>query len=190
MAALASIEQLEARLGRAIADDEETRAQALLDDASATVRSYTGQQFSSASSTQRLSVRNGRVRLPQRPVVAVSAVRDDDGNALAYRWPGEGAELLCLDAAQLCRCGGRPYVVVDYDHGYTATPDDIVAVVCNVAGRALGVNVTDAATSQQSISGYSESFGPVGAAGPVGLFSQEIAVLDRYKRVGTLAWVS
>src|SRR3954470_6768383 len=189
MAALATLAQLEARLGRQISDvDEMTRAEALLDDASAAVRSYTGQYISSASSSERLAARHGYVRLPQRPARSVDDVVNDDALDVPFRW-ALGSEEVQLDAAFYCPPSQRRvYVTVTYSHGYAVVPDDIVAVTCNIAARSLGVRAEDAAVTSQTITNFSESYGPVGAAGPVGLFSSETMVLDRYRRVGTTAW--
>ena len=64
MAALATVTQLSQRLSTDITDH--VRAATLLDDASAVVRSYTGQDFTQATTTDRVQIKRGWVRLPQR----------------------------------------------------------------------------------------------------------------------------
>jgi hypothetical protein len=198
VAELATLDQLAARTGSMPADA--ARAHALLTDASAVVRAYTGQYFERLAGVERLRARAETIHLPQRPVHDVTAVVDIAGNDRPFRW--NGADTVYSNSPftyggwwgncdQASRPEfGRPLLDVTYDHGYDIIPDDVVAVVCNMAARALGVDPTQAAVTSQTITNYSESFGPVGAAGPIGLFDAEKLVLDRYRRVASLAWSS
>lgn len=192
MAALATTDDLADRLGRSFSPAEEARAALLLDDASAAVRSYTGQHFTQETTTDRLRVRNGRVRLSQLPVTDVDSVSDIDGNDVTFTW--NGGERLDVNAgvpddwAWEPRVSGLAYVDVAYTHGYDAIPDDIVAVVCQIAGRAFGRPADDAGMTSETIAGYSYSVGAAAAAGGVGMLADERAVLDRYRRIGGMAW--
>lgn len=179
MPALASRSDLEARLGRALAGDDATRADALLDDASAAVRAYTGQTFEAGSSTVRVRARGRSVRLAQRPVTAVSAVKDVDGNDVGFDW--YAGSTFTIDAAPL---GG--WLDVTYDHG-GAIPDVVKAVVCQVAGRAFGSKAEQAGYTSESVGGYSYAVGTAAAAGPLGLLDDERRALDPYRVVGTSA---
>jgi hypothetical protein len=157
---------------------------AALVDASAAVRGYTGQTFNRTDTTDVLRTTCcGRLRLPQRPVHDVATVTTPDGDPVSWDWI-VGTDR--LEVASLART-----FAVTYDHGYDdgEIPDDIVAVVCNVAARTLGQPREDAGITQRSITNYSESFGAVGAAGPVGLFEDERKALDRYRRIGVSAQV-
>ena len=185
MASLASVADIETRLGHTVANPDQ--AQAMLDDVSAAVRAYTGQQFTRMITTDRLAARRGLVRLPQRPVNAVDAVTLSDGTAVAFDWQ-TGSETLCVASAEVS-CSRVSHVVVTYDHGYDTVPGDITAIVCNIANRGLGVDPAQGAVASRSITNYQETFGPVGASGALGLFSNEATVLDRYRRMGTVAWV-
>jgi hypothetical protein len=158
-----------------------THVDAVLTDASATVRSYTGQAFTRAVTTDPV-INNwgGTVRLPQRPVNDVIDLTAF-GDPVAFEWPG-GDRLIVGPGAQ--------YLMVTYDHGYDVIPDDIIAVTCNVAARALASPPEDAGLVSRSITNYSESFGAVGAAGPAGLFNDERAILGRYRRIGSTARLS
>lgn len=192
MASLATIAQVEARLARDLTGADETRMQALLDDASAAVRGYTGQEFTSSSTTLRLKARTGVLRLPQRPVTAVASVEDTDGNALSYEWMGDDRiylwSLSPLNAWEINISRTRLlYVDITYTHGYAAVPDDIVAVVCQMASRAYGISPTDSGRQSESIQGYSYSVGGAAASGGVGMLNDERAVLDRYRRPGSSA---
>lgn len=177
MEPLATPAQLAERMGTPPSDP--ARADAALTDASATVRAATGQDFTRAATDSILRARCGEVRLPQRPVLEVTAVTDTAGAEVAW-WEWDQLDRLRLDP-------GYPVVVVSYDHGYDVIPDDIVAVTCSVAARALATPPEDAGVQSRSITNYSESFGAVGAAGPAGLFNDERAVLSRYQRRGSSA---
>lgn len=184
LAPLATPAQLSARMTSVTATPE--ALDAALTDASAAVRAFTGQVFNHVISTDGLKVACcGVLRLPQRPVLDVQTVTtatvygaDDVG----FAW--DGGDRLEVDSPAV-------RFVVTYEHGYDdgMMPDDVVAIVCNVAARTLGHPREDAGVTQQSITNFSESFGAVGAAGPAGLFDDEKAVLARYRRVGAQARV-
>lgn len=186
---LATIVDLQGRLGRTLTGDELTRADLLLVDASATVRNYTRQQITQATSTDLCRAYGGVmsvpqppisentfadvgglwfpvvVRLPQRPVTAVTGVVDMDGNAVDFHW----------DGSQLVGTTTAP-VQVTYTHGWAAGDpvyDTVVAVVCSVTARALGRSPEDGAVQQETITGYSYTVGAVGAAGALGLLPEE-----------------
>jgi hypothetical protein len=182
---LATVADLETRLGHSV--DDAAKAQAAIDDVSAAVQAYTGQLFVRAVTTDRLRVRRGLVRLPQRPVNAVSAVELDLGTAVSFTWL-TGDDQLSVSAAE--SSGGRTEsVLVTYDHGYDVIPGDVVAIACNIANRALGIDPASGALSQRSITNYQETYGPIGASGAAGLFNSEASILDRYRRRGSVAWV-
>lgn len=109
------------------------------------------------------------IRLPQRPVTAVTAVAviDEAGVAEAltadvdYRWRRNG-QLLRLTAFPAQRVNTRPSgrhwggdhatVQVTYDHGYATIPADIAGLAIAVAARAFD-NPT--AVVQESFGTYS-----------------------------------
>ena len=186
MADLATVADLEARLGRSLDATETARAEALLAGASARVRSYTGQEFEQSTSTDRVRVRDGRVRLPQRPVTAVTAIADTDGNDVDFTW--YAGELVDVGwSSRIDRIGYRystRWLDVTYTHGYATIPDDVVEVVCQMVLRAFGVDPEASGLSQESIGSYSYSVGAVAASGSVGLLGDERGALDVYRRVG------
>lgn len=187
---LATIDAFTDRLGRDLADSERTRAQALLVDASAKIRSFTSQEISLDSSTDRVRVRSrdGRIPLAQAPVVSVATVISVPGGVnVPFYWDG------------LALWGGwsfpdsnvegpigwerrRHGMVVDvtYMHGLDPIPDEIVALTCQVAARALGVRPDESGVSQETISGYSYTLGSAAAAGGLGLLPAEEEVLKNY----------
>lgn len=186
--ALATVSELSARLGRDLAA-EQVRAEKLLVDASAAVRSYTGQRFTAGSSTARVKARAGRCRLPQRPVTAVTSVSvvGSPATLVPFTWTaGAGDEVLVGSqwGDEWYPVHGASHVDVVYSHGYEVAdlPQEVVAVVCQVAGRALGRPADETGVQQESGPGYSYTSGPAAAAGPVGLMNDERAVLDRFSR--------
>jgi hypothetical protein len=189
MASLASTDDLQARLGIELDDD---RAQAILDDVSAVVRAYTGQQFTQAETTDRLQARNGGVTLPQRPVTAVDTVDDVDGNTVAFDWDsGSFVALAGLAGSRSFEVEPfvtrQPWVDVTYTHGYETVPADVVAVVCQMAGRTYGRTADTSGVTQESIAGYSYSVGAAAAAGPMGMLADERRILDLYRKpIGTI----
>lgn len=184
MASLATLDDLEDRLG---STPDATRGQAILDDVSAVVRAYTGQQFTSEETTDRLRVRNGGVKLPQRPVTAVESIANMDGGAVEFTWySGDFVALAAWDAIRAFEV--QPFrtqatwVDVTYTHGYATVPEDIVAVVCQMAGRAYGRTPDTTGVTQESIAGYSYSVGSAAASGPMGMLPNERQILDLYRR--------
>lgn len=189
---LATIDDLQGRLGRTLTGDELTRATNALADASATVRNYTRQQISQSTSTELCRMYGGTlthdgvwypvvVRLAQRPVTAVASVVDLDGNAVTFWWDGGQLVGLAPSATSENSFGDSQIspslpVKVTYTHGWaTGDPvyDTVIAVVCSVAGRAIGRAPEDGAVTQESITGYSYTVGAVGAAGALGLLPEE-----------------
>ncbi|MPZ27541.1 MAG: hypothetical protein GEV12_14310 [Micromonosporaceae bacterium] len=150
MADLATTADLEGRLGRSLTAAELARASALLADASALVRAYTRQDFDSVTGdTVVLRPVGSYLRLPQRPVIDVQQVAGIDCDGLV----GEPIAGWCFDGVDKVEITGATFkgisdpwwpwnhwpetFEVTYDHGYTVTPADVVAVTAGVALRVL-----------------------------------------------------
>lgn len=175
MEPLATPADLAVRMG---GTPDPAHVEAALTDASATVRSYAGQTFTRVTTTDVFSHNSGpSLRLPQRPVNDVFEVVNSAGEDIGFTFIGDR---LLVEVSPY-------YFSVTYDHGYDVIPDDIIAVTCNVAARALASPPEDAGLVSRNITNYSESFGAVGAAGPAGLFNDERAILARYRRPGATA---
>lgn len=199
LVSLANVDDLETRLGRTLTAAEGPRAEALLEDASAAVRGYTGQQITrpdpadddTRTATARLKVVGGTVRLPQRPVNDVTSVKDTNGNDVLFTWYAGDVVQVASNVpdtwAWVPWLNGIAYVDVTYAPGYEEVPGDIVAVVCQVAARALGQPPDDSGKTSETIAGYSYTVGTAAASGAVGLLPDEKAVLDRYKRPAGMA---
>lgn len=188
---LATVDDLQSRLVGTV--DDPVRVEALLRDASAAVRAYTGQQISAGESTARLQMRSGRARLPQQPVAAVTAVADVNGNGIVFQWvAGQFIDVRNIPVANASDGWWRrvSHVDVTYEHGYEEVPDDIIAVVCQMAGRALGTSADQSGVQQERIVSYSYTVGAAAANGAVGMLAGERAVLDRYRLPASPALIS
>lgn len=167
LTSLATVPDLAVRLG---IDLDEPRAHALLVDVSARVRSYTGRYFVQATTTAEVDICCGKATLPVGPVISITSVKVD-GEDVNYTWT----------SGSTIKIPGYSCATVVYVSGYSAVPDDVVAVVCQIAGRAYGANAADSAVSSESLGSYSVGFGGAGAAGPLGMLADERATLDRYR---------
>lgn len=191
---LATLEDVEARLGSRIDDEQRARiAAALLRDASAAVRLYTGQTFTQVvDDVVMVRVRNGVGRLPQRPVTAVTAAtaRAFDGSQIPtwFQWDGVQAvraypqvpnvfafEPFTVDLA---------WITVTYTHGYPdgELPPALVGIVAQIVGRALGTDLLQSGVQSETIAGYSYTLGAAAAAGGFGLLPNEKSALDYFRR--------
>lgn len=151
MADLATVEDLEARLGRTLTVDEAARAPALLADASARVREFTGQTLSAvAGDVIILRPVGSLLRLPQRPVTAVTSVEavapDGTSTTAMSGWSWDGRDKVDLTYATWSadfstpawrdRAAPDTYKVV-YDHGYNPVPHIVMSTVCGMVLRTL-----------------------------------------------------
>lgn len=197
MASLATKTDLVARLGRDITCEEDARLDALLADASALIRAYTGQEFAVATDAQvTLRAQAGLIRLPQRPVTAVSSVVAIGGN---------GAPDLTLtdwwwDGLDMVRIGAGEYVInlpdqwwddedgypgtfrITYSHGYASVPPDVVAVACGMVLRTLTAPTVAGGIVSETIGPYSYRLDSAGAGTSVSLSDMERKALARYRR--------
>lgn len=182
---LVTIDQLEERHS-AVASMDTTEVQAAIADASATVRSFTGQTLTVATSTHRLRIRNGRIQVPQRPIISVVSVADVLGNAIEYTVVN--GDTIDVRTQVFDTWSMVPYssplteADVEYEHGYNPMDEAVVSVVCQVALRTLTADVADAGVTDEKLGSYGVGFGAVGASGPSGLFAGEKDILRQFKR--------
>jgi hypothetical protein len=197
VANLATKADLVARLGRDLTCEEDARLEALLADASALVRAYTGQDFTETVDAQvTMRAQAGLIRLPQRPVNAVESVVAIGGNgapdvALTDWW---------WDGLDLIRVGAGDYVInlpeqwwddedgypgtfrVTYSYGYATPPADVVAVVSGMALRTLTAPTAVGGVTSETIGPYSYRLESAGVGTSVSLGDMERKVLARYRR--------
>ena len=205
MAALATIQDLEDRLGRPLTAEEAARAPALLDDASALIRAFTGQRFDLAASDEVvLRVQAGIVRLPQRPVIAVSAVVAIGGVGMpditVVGWVfdgvdqvriGDGSAVINLPEVWRDDDDGYPGTYrVTYSHGYATSPADVVAVVCAMVLRTLTAPTAQGGITSETIGSYSYSLKTADTGVAVSLGQPERDALARYRRTEAMIKVA
>ncbi len=183
---LATISDVEARLGRSLTDAETLRCATLLGDASAAVAGWTGQDFARTERTAYFWWNgNPYIDLRGKDVASVSAV-DEDDNAV---------DVEQVSATRWLTGGWVRKLTVTYTDGWDGVPRDIVAVVAQVVGRALGVALDATAITQESTGPFSVSYGAAGSSGALGFLPSEQAVLNRYRvsgppsTIGVRPWV-
>jgi hypothetical protein len=187
---LATVADLATLLGRTFTPEQEAQAQALLDQASAVVRSYIRQDISRDTTTDTFTLRRvdpllhrcaGAVTLPQRPVVDIDSVLVD-GTA-TYDWWQEDNELLLRSWTwDLPPAAHRaPQITVTYTHGWDPVPGDIQAIVMQAANRVL---VNPSGIRSEAVGGESVTYliPTTGEYLGVLLSRTEKKVLDRYRR--------
>lgn len=185
--ALASVSDFLARVGTV---DDLTRVGVLLKDASAAFRRAAGNQQIHLVEDDEARIRPdcGSLYLPQAPVIEVSTIVDADANDVDFTW--ELGQTLSVYSITAGHSFERDLVfppsplTVTYTHGYDPVPDDVIAVVCQVAARAYGTSPLTSAVSQESLGVYSYSIGSAGASGPVGLLPAELAIARSYRLPG------
>lgn len=156
MASLATIEDLEVRLGTEFTEEQKPKIQQLLNDASALIRSWTRQKFSYTEDDYIVLRPIGdTVRLPQTPVISVKSVIAIAGaeglpNFPLAAWVFDGIDKIKLwsNINQVVNYpewwydyqGANTYGVT-YSHGYvggegfSGIPDDIIATCCAMVMR-------------------------------------------------------
>lgn len=152
MAQFATADDLGIRLGVTLTDDEQTRANAMLTDASGIVQDETGQtiELVDDDTLERRGTTDERILLPQRPVVSVASVALD--GAPITDWYLAGNEIVrnggSLVEVVLNDTYFGPYrrgfgfegqtLAIVYTHGYAADaiPGRIKSITLNMVTRA------------------------------------------------------
>lgn len=141
---------------------------------SAKVRTVTGQTISQVAVDEAVLRGSGSydLRLPQRPVGSVASVADGDGN------PVTGTTLRGGVLRWTSRWVDGEWYTVTYSHGYAATPDDLVEVICSRYKR-MADNPENIA--QETLGSWSYSFSQQAPA--VAWTDEEWLVLRKYGAV-------
>ena len=171
--ALATIADVEARLGRSLTATETSKATAWLADASALFVNVAVQKFEVGDSTVRLFPRDGIVRLVQRPVITIDSVTDIDGVEIDYTYDGHQS---------IYDLGTYSPVIVSYEHGSATIPDDVVATIAGMVVRTLQIP-SDAAAGiqQQSVGPFSQSYASWAVGAQVKMSPAEMEIAKSYR---------
>jgi len=147
------------------------RAQALLLDASAKVRSYTKQNFTRTDNeTVVVRAQQGEIRLPQRPVldvtsvVAIGAGGAPDLPVVGWQWDGLDIVRTCVDSPVInlpelwheddVEAYPGTYRVT-YSHGEAQIPDVIVGIVARIVLRTLTAPTMAGGVTGETLGPYS-----------------------------------
>ena len=140
--------------------------------ASARIRGHVRQQITYGASTTILPWSNRR--LPERPVVSVESVTDEDGVTLT-----EGTDWKLVGDRIDTSSTGR--LTVAYTHGFTALPGELVELVCTVAARMGGMPAElQAGVRSQGAGPFQQTYGWDSYKAASGLTEGEKQVLARY----------
>lgn len=190
---LAQVSDVTARLPSSVSV-ETTRVAALLTDASAVVRNFTRQQFTTAQTTDKIRPIGYRLRLPQKPVVSVDSLALLLFNsATPYPFPGwwwDGSdEVWLVTGDQLINLAEEavgflewqsPVCLVTYTHGYDMSPDDVVGVVCSMVIRTLTAPGLGGVVSE-GVGEYNYRLSDAAAQGSMALTVAEQQILKPYR---------
>lgn len=148
-----------------------TVSDAALLRASARVRTYVDQQITYGTSTVILPQSNRR--LPQRPVIDVSAVVDSDGVTLTETtdWELDGDTIATTSTDKL---------TVTYTHGLVEAPDALVELVCTIGARIDSMPAgLQSGVQQQGAGPFQQTYGWDSHKAASGLTQGEKDTLDR-----------
>ena len=157
--ALAGMSDVSKALGRDLTDDEQDRAQHVLDLLSEKFRTEAVQTFSVETYTHRLKADGGLIRFPRTPLVDVTSVVSDDTEAL--QWVREG------NAIRVPSLGSDGFALVTYTAGYDHVPDAVRLQIADEAQKIMNIN-------PKAREGYSQSTevtGPLTDGGTFGTWA-------------------
>ena len=190
---LADLADVEDRLGRDLAAEESRRADALLRDASAVVRSYCRRDFTMGTTTGRMRPVGNKVTLPLRPVLEVTgiwAVQSFGTTQMRtpisfWNWPGGhevyiGDQNLVINGPTLEWDDRQTWLDVEYRHGFAEIPEDIVTVVANLVAKNLTVPA-GGLIDMETVGPYNVRYATYTSAGPLGLSEADRQILNRYR---------
>jgi hypothetical protein len=199
LSTLAQIIDVEARIGRAVVDEERVQVQAQLEDASAVVRNYCRRDFTQTQSTDLFRAVGQAVKLTNRPVVSVEAISAIGLGGIRVALPtwffdgldrvwitGGPADYVINLPEELYDLGRDSALVeVTYTHGYVEIPSDIVAVV---AGMVVRTQILPGRGYLAAESVGDDSYRIAGdrqpASGPLALGAADRTVLNAYRSGG------
>lgn len=191
--ALAAVADVQVRLPDGVIIDP-GRIGALLTDASAAVRSWTKQDFTTRQTTIGIRPVGYRLKLPQRPVVGVQSVgvilpgSSTPVTLPGWYWDGSN-EVWLIEGNQIVNLPEElagllqwqtPTCQVTYTHGYDQIPDDVVGVVCSMVIRVYTAPGLGGVVSE-SVGEYSYRLSDTMVQGPMTLTPSEKDALSSYR---------
>jgi len=193
---LATVDDLEEFV--TLTDAQRARAPALIRNASVQVRRFCRQDFDLVTGDEVVLRPIGtKLRLPQRPVIAVNSVTAVGSNGIPdftlAGWTFDGVDLIDIAGIDTDTFVSLPAWWEDYgagintyrpnyDHGYPITPDDIKGKVCQMVNRVLTADTQVEGITQETIGQYSRQWQQ--ATGSTGVTT----VLTRSDRQDLIDW--
>lgn len=173
---------------------DENRVRRLIQDASASVRSYTKNDFTVATTTLGIRPIGGKIKLPKRPVLDVIDISVRLPNSLTtstipgWYWDGSdevwltdgGAVINLAEELLFVMQWQTPTCITTWQHGYTTVPDDVIGVVCSMVTRVITAPGLGGVISE-TVGEYSYRLSDAAAQGPMSLTSAEEKVLQSYR---------
>jgi hypothetical protein len=188
---LATVADVQTLLGRSLSSEEASRAAGMLKLASSSVRAEARQSFSVDTYIFIAKPLGGLVRLHERPVVSVDAVRliNDDGSVGVgiAGWTFNGVDTINVgDITGIVINGPEDWepdsVEVTYTAGWAEIPEDITYVCADMVKTALLAPMAPVVTEQ--IGAYSYRLNDNAANGAVGMNADHRKILHRYRSAG------
>lgn len=174
LAPLASLDDVEALLGRELTVAEQAQASLFLEYASDYIRDYTGRSFEYQSNhiIRIQADAHGIIDLPDPPIHAVAAVVDAEDSEEIDGWVWDQMwRLKCIPAWRTC--------LVTYTHGYVDVPAAIAGIAASMTSRQV---INPAGIRQETVGAISVTYASVfGEAGSIALSAMEKIVLERYR---------
>lgn len=193
-AALVNWNDVEIRLPSGINVDV-PRANQLIRDASAVVRSFTKQNFTVTTTTDKVRPIGYKIKLVKRPVRSVTqlAVVMETGQApvpfIGWWWDGSDevwltrGDDLVINLSEAIAALMRyqtPIVYVTYQYGYDVVPDDVVAVVCSMVARTITTPNLGGVISE-NVGEYGYRLSDAASQGVIALTQAEKDILKQYR---------
>jgi len=190
---LVSVGDVINRLPSSISVDE-NRVSQLIRDASAAVRRFTKQDFTVITETQGIRPVGGKIKLPQRPVLAINNISVRLPNSLTestipgWYWDGSD-EVWLTDGGSIVNLAEELLFVMDwqtpecrvnYTHGYDEVPDDVIGVICSMVTRIVTAPGLGGVISE-SVGEYTYRLSDAAAQGPMSLTQAEKDALASYR---------
>jgi hypothetical protein len=202
--ALATSSDVVARLGRPLNTIENARINALLADGSAFIRRYCRKDFLfHAGDILDIKASGGVIKIPYRPVTAVNSVTALSGavgipniNVTWYVFDNID-EIIVPDpvSSGIINLPEFWYDIgwysetfqVNVDHGFSAIPDEVVAVLCTAVISVLTAPTMAAGVIGETVGSYSYRLQRTGGGISAALKDADLSALDDFRRkYGTL----
>jgi hypothetical protein len=206
---LATVDDLTMRLGRPLTVAESSRVDALLSDSSALIRRYCRRDFLfHAGDVKSLKASDSTIKLPGRPIVAVNSVTAVSGNPTIPDIPITWYTFDKIDEVTIIEAAASGIINlpeawymggvfpgtfdVNYDHGYSEYPSEVVAVCANSVISVLLAPNRASGIIGESVGGYSYRVTRAGGGIQVALNESDIEALadfrDRYGTIPAGGW--